>query len=139
MDFLKITIDFDQSHQFFPRIVGWLLVMLGAAIVAVYRREMIAALRAGAVLLPRELDRPKFFGCIVLVALYLLVMDPLSDLWPNRGYAFLIASMAFMFALSRLFVREPDRTKTLVMAASSVAVPALTWWIFADIFQLTLP
>lgn len=140
MDFLHITIDFDQSHLFFPRIVGWVLAILGAAIALVYGKDALGSVRGGAfTLLPRGFDRIRFFGSVVLVVLYLLAMDALSDLWPNRGYAFVIASVGFMLALSRLYVRDFDRVKAAVMVATAFAVPALTWWIFAGFFQLTLP
>lgn len=140
MDILRITIDFDQSHQFFPRIVGWALVLLGGAIALVYGKGALRSLGGGGfALLPRDCDRVKFFGTIVLVVLYLLAMDALSDLWPNRGYAFLIASVAFMLALSRLYVRDFNRAKAAVMVGASVGIPVLTWWVFAGFFQLTLP
>jgi hypothetical protein len=142
MEFLRITIDFDQSHLFFPRIVGWVLAGLFAVALAVRRREIACALgglRAACGAARASFDFARFGGTVVLLVAYIVAMDRLSDVWPNTGLSFLVCSIAFMAALSCLYLRERPPRKLAVAALLAAGAPLVVWYALAKLFFLTLP
>jgi len=141
-DLFRITLDFKQSHLFFPHIIDGLLLILLAVMAGTRGPALVRRLRErGASLLsfPPGFDRMRFLGTIIITAVYFEVMDLLSDVFPNTGYSFLITSIIFMATLSLLYVRILDRRKLILIAACSVLAPLVTWYAFGDVFNLTLP
>lgn len=142
MEFLRITIDFDQSHLFFPRIVGWVLAVLFAVALAVRRREIACALgglRDACGAARRSFDFARFGGTAALLVAYIVAMDRLSDVWPNTGLSFLVCSIAFMAALSFLYLRERPPRKLAIAALLAAGAPLVVWYALAKLFFLTLP
>ncbi|WP_251976304.1 tripartite tricarboxylate transporter TctB family protein [Salinicola avicenniae] len=142
LSLLDVSIDFDQSHLFFPRIVTWVLViLLGLILVTRYRRVMPGIQRAGRVLAGREghFDHKRFFGTLILTTLYFYLMGVLSDVFPNTGYSFLIMSVVFVLSLSLLYLdRFTPRLLTIVILNALIA-PTLAWYVLSQLFRITLP
>ncbi len=142
MDVLRITIDFDQSHLFFPRIVGWVLAALLAIALVARRREIACALggvRAACGEARRSFDFLRFGGTVALLVAYAVAMDRLSDVWPNTGLSFLVCSVAFMAALSTLYLRERTPKALALAALLAAGGPLVVWYALARLFHLTLP
>lgn len=137
-DLLEVTIDFDRSHLIFPTLIGVILLLLGLTILITRRH---AILRSGAMWSATfaQMDKPRFFGTIVLTIVYFLLMVPIGDLWPNTGLGFLICSIPFVAATGLLYMHDRGPRKMLPMLIVAVAAPTIVWWLFTYVFALTLP
>jgi len=141
-DFLRMTIDFDRSHLFFPHIVTGILLGLFALIVVLRGPALVARLRANGIglLLPAPgFDHARFLGTLGLIVVYFVAMDFFSDFAPNTGLSFLFTSIVFMAALSLLYVHGLTRRKLMLIAACSGGLPFVAWYAFTTFFNLTLP
>ncbi|MCI4666468.1 MAG: tripartite tricarboxylate transporter TctB family protein [Neomegalonema sp.] len=134
----KVSIDFATSHLIFPRIVGGLLLVLGLAIL-ISRRKEIAGAGAHWREIWRQMDKLRLPGVLALTLIYFSLMVPIGDLWPNTGMGFLICSIPFVFLSGLLFMHERGRREILIMTAISLTIPPLVWWLFSEVFFLTLP
>lgn len=139
---LKVQIDFDQSHLFFPTIIHWLIFILLGIIVVVrvipFARD-VANGKQAFVFAPEGFDSIRFFGALVLTVAYILAMDWIGSLFPNRGLGFLFASMVYVPALALLFVHDLDRRKLTAILLNAVAAPSIAWFVLAKLFRITLP
>jgi hypothetical protein len=141
-EFLRVTIDFDQSHLFFPRIMTWILVGLALLVVVARHREFArswSGMCRDCANAAKAFDVKRFGATLVLLVVYAIAMDRLSDVWPNTGLSFLVCSMAFTAAMSLLYVHDLDRKKLLTIGLAAVVAPLVVWYALARLFFLTLP
>ncbi|RYH02542.1 hypothetical protein EU805_07915 [Salipiger sp. IMCC34102] len=134
----RVTIDFDTSHLIFPTIIGIVLALLGLAILIRDRRAIAASPQMWATTF-RDMDKPRFLGALGLTIVYFLAMVPVGNIWPNSGYGFLICSVPYMIALGLLFMHRRSSLAVGSMLAVAILAPPLVWWLFSEIFFLTLP
>lgn len=134
----EVTIDFEMSHLLFPTLVACVLGVLGLTILFT-RRAQVA--RAGTYWseLWRDMDKARTLGALALTLLYFSLMVPIGNLWPNRGLGFLFCSIPFVFAIGLLFMHDRARRDIATMAVVSLIAPTMVWWLFAEVFFLTLP
>lgn len=140
--FLSVSIDFDQSHLFFPTIIMWLLLFLFLLIVFLYGGRFIKDLREGKRRIRffvENYDKIRLFGTIGIVVLYFIIMDYVGTLFPNTGFGFLFVSMPFMMALSFLYVHDLNKRKTIIILFNSSIAPLAAWYILGNLFNITLP
>jgi hypothetical protein len=134
----SVKVDFATSHQIFPTLIGIVLLILGVAILITQRREIF-----GAGAMWREtfarMDKLRFLGTLALTILYFSLMVPVGGFWPNTGLGFLLCSIPFVALSGLLFLHERTLPKTVPVFAVALAGPLLVWWLFSDIFFLTLP
>jgi hypothetical protein len=139
---LAVTIDFDQSHLFFPRIIMCLLLLLLAIIAVLYGRKFFQDIRAGrrhVRFFQENYDKIRLFGTIIGVVIYFVLMDYVGTLFPNTGLGFLLVSIPFMLFLSLLYVHDLDRKKTIIILLNSTIAPLTAWYILGNLFNITLP
>lgn len=134
----QVTIDFERSHLLFPTLIGIVLCLLGAAIV-ITRRDRLARAPRQARAVFAAMDRPRFLGTLALTVLYFSLMVPVGGRWPNTGLGFLLCSVPYLLATGILFMHDRRPRAILAMAAIALAAPVLVWWLFTEIFYLTLP
>lgn len=134
----QVTIDFKTSHLVFPTLIGCILAALGLAIL-VRRRERILAAGSSWRGILTNMDKLRFFGTLALTFLYFSLMVPVGDIWPNTGLGFLICSVPYVLASGLLFMHEWPLKQVLVMVGVALIGPTLVWWLFTEIFFLTLP
>lgn len=134
----QVTIDFDSSHLVFPTLIGAMLCALGLAIV-ITRRGRIASAGAYWSGIFERMDKVRFLGALGLTILYFLLMVPVGDIWPNTGLGFLISSIPYVMATGLLFMHDRPLRSVLVMLAIALIAPTLVWYLFTEIFFLTLP
>lgn len=142
LSLFSVTIDFEQSHLFFPRIITWvLLIMLGIIIVRERKAILPGLRRAGKAVFSKggDFDRFRFFGTLVLTTAYFYLMYAVGRIFPNTGYGFLLMSMPFIFLLSMLFVGTKTRKNVMIILANAVIAPGLAWYILSQLFNITLP
>lgn len=135
---LNPQVDFDTSHLVFPTIVSIVLGLLGLAIVI---RDRKAIMQSGAFWVKtfRFIDKSRFFGTLALTVIYFTLMVPIGDIWPNTGYGFLICSIPFVFFTGLLYMHKYRKRDVIIMAVIAAVAPTLVWWLFSNVFYLTLP
>ena len=142
LSLFNVTIDFEQSHLFFPRIITWtLVIMLGIILIRERRSIMPGLRRAGQAVATGAggFDRFRFFGTLMLTSVYFYLMYVVGGIFPNTGYGFLLMSIPFIFLLSLLYVDNRSRRNVMIITATAIIAPVLAWGILAQIFGITLP
>ncbi|MFS4438178.1 tripartite tricarboxylate transporter TctB family protein [Paracoccaceae bacterium GXU_MW_L88] len=137
-DLTRVTIDFETSHLVFPTLIGIVLAALGLAILITRRHRFAAAGGYWSEIMGR-MDKTRFFGALALTLIYFIVMVPIGNIWPNIGLGFLISSIPYVFLTGVLFMHERTTRQLVLLLVIALAVPTLVWWLFTDIFYLTLP
>lgn len=137
-NFTHVHINFATSQLVFPTIIGCLLGILGVAILITRRRSILAS---GTYWrdIAHNMDKSRFFGCILLTLVYFSVMEPVGSIWPNTGMGFLVPSIPFIFLCGLLFLHERGWRQLWPLALMALLAPTLVWWVFNDLFALTLP
>ncbi|WP_181164592.1 tripartite tricarboxylate transporter TctB family protein [Amaricoccus solimangrovi] len=137
-DLTHVTVNFETSHLIFPTLIAIVLVILGLAILITNRRQIAGAGPYWRGVLDR-MDKVRFLGTIALTVIYFMLMVPVGDTWPNTGLGFLICSIPYVFLSGVLFLRHRAPRDLLPVAISALVAPTLVWWLFTDLFALTLP
>lgn len=139
---LEVSIDFDQSHLFFPRLILGLLVAMLVVIALVHRHRLLAIIRN-----PRQelhfyeesADKFRLFFTIGFVFVYLYAMDFVGGFFPNQGLGFLFCSILFIFVLSTVYAHERSRRVMTIISCNAVIGPLLAWYVLGKLFEITLP
>lgn len=134
----QVTIDFATSHLIFPKLIGGILALLGLTI-ALTRWPAISGSGAMWRRTFAALDKARFFGTLALLVVYFTLMEPVGSLWPNTGLGFLLCSIPFVFLSGVIFLHQRSPRAMVPLALVSVVIPSVIWWLFSDIFFLTLP
>ena len=137
-DLTSVTIDFETSHLVFPTMIGIILAALGVAILVTHRHE-IAGSGAYWQRTFERMDKLRFLGAIALTIVYFLLMVPVGNVWPNTGLGFLICSIPYVFLTGVLFLHERGPRQLVPVLVTALVAPTLVWWLFTDLFFLTLP
>lgn len=137
-NFWAVTIDFGTSHLIFPTIIAVILSLLGLAIALRHRSALIAAPRSWCRLVT-SINKTRFGGTLVLTLIYFSSMEPIGAIWPNTGLGFLLCSIPYVFAIGVLFMRERTLPGFFALGAVAFCAPFVVWWLFTDLFFLTLP
>lgn len=133
-----ITIDFDTSHLIFPTLIGLILLVLAGIIVVRDRRAILASGAYWRQILG-SMDRFRFFGTILLTVVYFSAMVPVGNIWPNSGMGFLLCSIPFVFLSGLVFTHDRGLRSLIPIAIVAIVAPTLVWYLFTDLFFLTLP
>lgn len=137
-DLTRVTIDFETSHLIFPSLIGGILVVLGLAILATRWRTIAGSGGYWADVLGR-MDKPRLFGTVGLTLVYFSAMVPVGNVWPNTGLGFLICSIPYVFLTGALFLHDRGWRDILPVAVMAAVAPTAVWWMFTELFFLTLP
>jgi Ca2+/Na+ antiporter len=133
-----VTVNFATSHLIFPTLIAGILALLGLAIL-ITRRHAIAGSGAYWRGILSGMDRVRFPGAVALTVLYFLLMVPVGEHWPNTGLGFLICSVPYVFLTGALFLHRRGPRDLIPVAITAAVAPTLVWWLFTDLFFLTLP
>ncbi|KMK65214.1 tripartite tricarboxylate transporter TctB family protein [Puniceibacterium sp. IMCC21224] len=134
----QVTIDFDKSHLVFPTIIACVLGLLGVTILLTrYRRIAHSGGNLSAVM--SGMDKPRFLGTLVLTLIYFSAMVPVGDFWPNTGRGFLICSIPYVLLTGLLFMHDRTLRNAVPLIVVSLIAPTLIWYLFTELFFLTLP
>lgn len=134
----QVSIDFEMSHLVFPTLIACVLAVLGAAILITRRAKIVqAGAHWGGIW--HRMDKARTLGALALMVVYFIVMVPVGDIWPNRGFGFLFCSIPYVMTVGVLFMHERRLSDLWPMALVALIAPTLIWWLFAEVFYLTLP
>ena len=139
---LSASIDFENSHLFFPTIIHWIMAVLFALILIMKVVPFMAAVRRGERTMPiigEARDNFRFFGTLVLIAAYFYFMAVVGDKFPYTGYGFLIVSMAFVLLMSLLYLHDWTKKAITIVIITAIVAPSLAWFVLAKLFTITLP
>lgn len=137
-DLTRVTIDFETSHLIFPILIASILGLLGLAIVIRDRKSIVAAGGHWSGIFAK-MDKTRFLGTLALTILYFTAMVPVGDIWPNTGMGFLLCSIPLVAGTGLLFMHDRSLKAALPMLIVAVVAPTVVWWLFTDLFYLTLP
>lgn len=141
---LHVSIDFEHSHLVFPTIIACILGMLSVAILLTRYRRGSQTVTQSPELLAADgrdegMDKVRFFGTLLLTLLYFSAMVPVGDYWPNTGLGFLICSIPYILATGLLFMHDRSLRNARALIAVALIAPTVVWYLFTELFFLTLP
>ncbi|MGQ7260741.1 tripartite tricarboxylate transporter TctB family protein [Vreelandella sp. V005] len=139
---LSVSIDFETSHLFFPKIISWLLVILFIAVLVTKTVPFLAAVKRGERTLPifgESMDGLRFFGTLALLVAYFYLMAVVGNMFPYTGYGFLFVSMGFVLLMALMYMHEWTKKALVTAVITAIVAPSLAWFILAKLFQITLP
>ncbi|OZT76061.1 hypothetical protein [Vreelandella boliviensis] len=142
LSLLSISIDFETSHLFFPRIIHWIMAGLLALILVTKVAPFMVAVKRGERTIPivgEARDNFRFFGTLVLIVAYFYFMAVVGDIFPYTGYGFLMVSMAFVLLMSLLYLHDWTKKAITIVVVNAIVAPSLAWFVLAKLFTITLP
>lgn len=136
----SVSIDFDQSHLFFPRIIIALVLILGLVIVVTQFRPVMRAIRSGRYqFFVKNADFFRLIATLALIPAYFWLMDFIGMVLPNMGLGFLLASIPFVFAMSMLYCHEKTRRNVIIITANALIAPTFVWVVLYHFFLVSMP
>lgn len=134
-----VKINPDQSHLFFPKLLGYGCLMVLCLILLKQLMAWPGLLKAF-----RSCDLNwcslKMIVCLIILMLYFYTMTWVGGFFPNRGFGFLFSSVPVMFLLSYLFIQKRvDFKQHLAIGLTSVITPCVSWLVFTQLLGISLP
>lgn len=136
---LDVSIDFAESHWFFPKIIITCLMFLLAIILVKERKTIVHSVRGLTLHKILNAENFKAYLFLALISIYILMMEALSDIFPNTGYAFMIATIPFLFAIPFLLEKDINKKKIIAITINSILSPVIAWAVLGQMFGITLP
>lgn len=136
---LDVNIDFAQSHWFFPKIIITCLICLLVIILVKERKVIAASVKAFSWQKVINNNNYKAYFFLALISGYILIMQQLGEVFPNTGYAFLIATVPFLFIIPFLMEKEITQRKVIYITINSILSPVIAWVVLGQMFGITLP
>lgn len=136
---LNVSIDFAESHWFFPKIVITCLFVVLAVILVKERKTIAQSVSGFSFKSIINHENYKAYIFIGLVSIYILVMEALGEVFPNTGYAFLISTIPFLFVIPLLIEKDITKRKIIIMAINAIVSPIIAWVVLGQMFGITLP
>lgn len=136
---LNVSIDFAESHWFFPKIVITCILVLFAIILVKERKTIAKSVAGFSMKSVLNHENYKAYLFLALISVYILAMEALGEVFPNTGYAFLITTIPFLFCIPLLIEKEIDKRKIIYITINSVVSPVIAWAVLGQIFGITLP
>lgn len=136
----SVSIDFDQSHLFFPRIVITLVAILAVVILVTNFRPVMRAIRSGRYqFFVKNADFFRLLATLALIPAYFWLMDFIGMVLPNMGLGFLLSSIPFVFLMSMLYCHEKTRRNVIIISANALIAPTFVWVVLYHFFLVSMP
>ncbi len=132
-DLLTVELKFSEYHTIFPKIMLTILIFLAVLMLLL---NIVKRIKKGTLTAFRfqffidNYDKLKFYGTVVLLIAYALVLERIG---------FLPASILFMFLITLLFIGNIKKKSIVVSLANSLATSLVIWYLFGQLFDITLP
>ncbi|WP_200411686.1 tripartite tricarboxylate transporter TctB family protein [Virgibacillus salexigens] len=130
---LTVELKFSEYHTIFPNIMLTILIFLAVLMLFlnVIRRIKERRLREFHFqFFVDNYDKLKFFGTLVLIIAYAFVLESIG---------FLLATILFMFLISLLFIGDIKKKSIFVSLTNSLSTSLIIWYLFGQLFDITLP
>ncbi|WP_417505181.1 tripartite tricarboxylate transporter TctB family protein [Marinomonas gallaica] len=136
----SVSIDFDQSHLFFPRIIITLVAILAVVILVTNFRPVMRAIRSGRYqFFVKNADFFRLLATLALIPAYFWLMDFIGMALPNMGLGFLLSSIPFVFLMSMLYCHEKTRRNVIIISANALIAPTFVWVVLYHFFLVSMP
>lgn len=136
----SVSIDFDQSHLFFPRIIITLVAILAVVILVTNFRPVMRAIRSGRYqFFVKNADFFRLLATLALIPAYFWLMDFIGMVLPNMGLGFLLSSIPFVFLMSMLYCHEKTRRNVIIISANALIAPTFVWVVLYHFFLVSMP
>lgn len=138
---IPIRIDSNKAHLFFPVIIFSLSLIILMILTLKQRKKLEQKFIDSAHFFSKEslFKKWRLLICLMAFVMYFICMNWLGLLFPNKGYGFLFCSMPFMLVISYLFSRGLTHRQNFYLCLNSFLVPCLTWVIFNQLLNISLP
>lgn len=132
-DLFKLKIKYSESHLFFPRVTLFILICLGCIIIInnmikIYKNKK--ALEIKLKIFDENYDKIKFYGTIITLFIYILLLEKVG---------FLISTIAYIFTATLLFKGNMIPKTIIISIISSLSTSFIIWYIFGYLINITLP
>lgn len=77
-----------------------------------------------------DLDKGKLFGTAALLIIYAATLERIG---------FIAASVIFMFLITLLYYGDIRKKSILISISNSLATTIIVWYVFGQLFDITLP
>lgn len=136
----SVSIDFDQSHLFFPRIIITLVAILAVVILVTNFRPVMRAIRSGRYqFFVKNADFFRLLVTLALIPAYFWLMDFIGMVLPNMGLGFLLSSIPFVFLMSMLYCHEKTRRNVIIISTNALIAPTFVWVVLYHFFLVSMP
>lgn len=136
---LDVSVNFAESHWLFPKIIITCLICLFVIILVKERNAIIHHVQGFSFKAILNHENYKAYLFLVLISIYILLMESLSEVFPNTGYAFLITTVPFLFLIPFLLDKEINKRKLIYITINSILSPVIAWVVLGQMFGITLP
>lgn len=132
-DFFTIEMTYSNYHLIFPRIIIGILIAIGAVLLIT---NLVKRWKEGALTRFRfkffmdYYDKVKFYGTILLLIMYAVTMT-----W----IGFVPSSILFMILITLLYIGNIHKKSIVVSITNSLATTIVIWYVFGQLFDITLP
>lgn len=136
---LDVSINFEQSHWFFPKIIITCLMSLLVIILVKERQTIIKSIQGFSFKSVLNQYNYKAYLFLIIISVYIVGMEMLSEVFPNTGYAFLISTIPFLFVIPFFIEKEITKRKIIFIGLNSILSPVIAWFLLGQLFSITLP
>ncbi len=132
-DLLTIELSYNNYHLLFPRIIISILIILGIVLLIT---NIIKRVKNGNLtsfsftFFVDNYDKVKLFGTAVLLIVYAGTLEIIG---------FIPASVLFMFLVTLLYIGNIRKKSIMISVSNSLATTIIVWYVFGQLFDITLP
>lgn len=140
-EFLKIDLTYSNYHTVFPKLIIYLLTLLGIVLIIknVVNKMKIKKTAKKEDINNQEIDKdqPKekfnvtmFVGTVILLIIYGFALD-----W----FGFLFTTIIFIILTTLLYIGSVNKKAILISISNAAATTMIIWLVFGKLFDITLP
>ncbi|UJL45716.1 tripartite tricarboxylate transporter TctB family protein [Virgibacillus sp. NKC19-16] len=131
-DFFTIELSYSNYHLIFPKIIASILIMIGIVLLvtSLIKKWKAKKLRFQFKFFSENYDKVKIYGTIILLIVYVLTLEIIG---------FVPASIIFMVLVTLLYIGNIKKKSITVSITNSLATTIVIWYVFGQLFDITLP
>jgi hypothetical protein len=129
-DFFTIEMTYSEYHLLFPRITISLLIIIGALLLITNLIKKVKAGDGRFRFFSKNYDKRKLYGTVILLVLYGVTLDILG---------FILSTVIFVILSTLLYIGNLQKKSLIISITSSIATTFVFWYVFGQLFDITLP
>lgn len=129
-DFFTIEMTYSEYHLIFPTIIISLLVVLGVILLITNLLKKRKSEGFKFQFFTENYDKMKLYGTFVLLVIYGITLDIIG---------FVPSTIIFVILISLLYIGNVKKKAIMISITNSLATTFVFWYIFGQLFNITLP
>lgn len=130
-DFFTIDLSYSNYHLIFPRIIITILIILGVFLLITNLKRIRKEVgKFQFKFFTENYDKVKFYGTIILLILYGATLEVIG---------FVPTTIIFMVLITLLYIGNIRKKSIVVSLSNSLATTIVIWYVFGQLFDITLP